>query len=102
MGKGDKKTKRGKIIIGSFGIKRKRNQKRTVKPATVKAEQKPAVDAEEQAILAAKAAAKKAAKKAEEAAAPVAEEKPKAAKAKKKGADGEVSSEASHEEPAQE
>ncbi len=26
MGKGDKKTKRGKIILGSFGVRRHRNK----------------------------------------------------------------------------
>lgn len=48
MGKGDKKSKRGKIHIGSFGVKRPR--KKAVKKAAPKTEKK--------------AAAKKSAKKA--------------------------------------
>jgi ribosomal small subunit protein bTHX len=40
MGKGDKKTKRGKIILGSYGVRRKRKAstavfKKIVKPAKV-------------------------------------------------------------------
>ncbi|MFZ4400014.1 MAG: 30S ribosomal protein THX [Bacteroidales bacterium] len=48
MGKGDKKTKRGKIILGSSGIKRPKNKKKTVAseivPKSVKetVEEKPA------------------------------------------------------------
>ncbi len=38
MGKGDKKTKRGKIVMGSYGVLRKRSIKK-VKP-TAKKEQK--------------------------------------------------------------
>lgn len=30
MGKGDKKTRRGKIILGTSGVKRPRNKKKTV------------------------------------------------------------------------
>jgi len=33
MGKGDKKTRRGKIVIGSFGVRRQRKQKKTAIPA---------------------------------------------------------------------
>lgn len=29
MGKGDKKTKRGKIICGTYGVHRKRKKKKT-------------------------------------------------------------------------
>lgn len=32
MGKGDKKTKRGKIILGSSGVKRPKNKKKAVTP----------------------------------------------------------------------
>ncbi len=54
MGKGDKKTKRGKIHIGSYGVKRPRKvaAKKTVAKTAKKAAPK-------------KAAAKKASKKAE-------------------------------------
>jgi ribosomal small subunit protein bTHX len=41
MGKGDKKTKRGKIIIGSYGVRRPRQKKKTnppVKSAPAKTE----------------------------------------------------------------
>jgi ribosomal small subunit protein bTHX len=41
MGKGDKKSKRGKIVIGSFGVRRSRKKKKvTVKPAKTKTEPK--------------------------------------------------------------
>ncbi|WP_347922370.1 30S ribosomal protein THX [Pontimicrobium sp. SW4] len=40
MGKGDKKSKRGKIAIGSYGVRRKR-KKTTSKPKAV-AKPKPA------------------------------------------------------------
>lgn len=101
MGKGDKKTKRGKIIIGSFGIKRTRKPKKSTPSTRVNADLKTAADVEEQALQAARAAEKKTAKKAEETVV-VAEEKPKAPKAKKKAADGETTAEAEHEVPAQE
>jgi 30S ribosomal protein S31 len=37
MGKGDKKTRRGKIIIGTFGVRRRRKKadKQEIKPAIV-------------------------------------------------------------------
>jgi len=35
MGKGDKKTKRGKIILGSFGVRRPRRPKALAPAATV-------------------------------------------------------------------
>ncbi len=31
MGKGDKKTKRGKIIMGSYGVRRPRKKKKATK-----------------------------------------------------------------------
>lgn len=31
MGKGDKKTRRGKIVNGSYGVRRKRNKKHKTK-----------------------------------------------------------------------
>jgi 30S ribosomal protein S31 len=34
MGKGDKKSKRGKIIIGSFGVRRPKNKRKAVMPVT--------------------------------------------------------------------
>jgi len=34
MGKGDKKTKRGKIIIGSHGVRRPRKKAVSAKPAS--------------------------------------------------------------------
>ncbi|GGD88723.1 30S ribosomal protein THX [Planktosalinus lacus] len=36
MGKGDKKTKRGKIILGSFGKLRPRRKKFNIRPKTIK------------------------------------------------------------------
>jgi len=74
MGKGDKKSRKGKISMGSYGVTRPRNKKKTIvaKPTTKKA--KPAVDKTEEGaakaapkkVAAKKAAPKKAAKKTEE------------------------------------
>lgn len=36
MGKGDKKTRRGKIIIGTFGVRRRRKKDIRVKPEVMK------------------------------------------------------------------
>ena len=57
MGKGDKRTKRGKIHIGSTGVTRLKKKKKAVKKVAAKSTAKKAP--------AKKAAAKKAAKKAE-------------------------------------
>ena len=57
MGKGDKKSRKGKIAMGSYGVTRKR--KKATKTAAKKAAPKKA------AAPAKKAAPKKAAKKAE-------------------------------------
>jgi len=38
MGKGDKKTKRGKVIIGSYGKLRPRRKKFKIRPKPVKGE----------------------------------------------------------------
>jgi len=41
MGKGDKKTKRGKIVIGSYGVKRTSKKKKvTVAPVKIEVEPK--------------------------------------------------------------
>ena len=96
MGKGDKKTKRGKIIIGSSGVKRSRKKKNIHTAVAPKAEPKPVKEVEEKVIAPVKAAVKKTAKKAEEHV-EGAEVKPKATKAKKKKAEGE--DEPAHEEP---
>ncbi|MDO9000413.1 30S ribosomal protein THX [Sediminibacterium sp.] len=56
MGKGDKRTKRGKIHIGSTGVVRQKKKKTVTKTATKAAPKKAAAK---------KAAPKKAAKKAE-------------------------------------
>ncbi|MBN8702451.1 MAG: 30S ribosomal protein THX [Bacteroidetes bacterium] len=63
MGKGDKKSKKGKIFKGSYGVSRPRKKKKTVvsKPAAKKAAPK----AEEKKAAPKKATAKKATKKAE-------------------------------------
>ncbi|MEI7897788.1 MAG: 30S ribosomal protein THX [bacterium] len=89
MGKGDKKSKRGKIIIGSSGVSRSRKKKRTILPVAAKAEPKPKKEVEELVESVVKTAARKTAKKAEDHATG-AEEKPKAAKAKKKADEGET------------
>lgn len=36
MGKGDKKTRRGKIILGTFGKLRPRRKKFNIRPKTIK------------------------------------------------------------------
>jgi ribosomal small subunit protein bTHX len=89
MGKGDKKTKRGKIIIGSSGVKRSRKKKSSMTAPVAKAEPKPKKEVEEIVVPVAKAAPKKSAKKAvehEEGA----DLKPKATKTKKKVATDEA------------
>lgn len=58
MGKGDKKSKKGKINIGSYGVRRPRKKKSTAAVAQV-AEKKPKTSAK----TAAKPAAKKTTKK---------------------------------------
>jgi 30S ribosomal protein S31 len=58
MGKGDKKSRKGKIAMGSYGVTRKRKK-------TIKAAVKKAGVAKKAAAPAKKAAPKKAAKKAE-------------------------------------
>ena len=100
MGKGDKKSKRGKIIRGSFGVRRKRKANKKVfetKPkGAVKEVEKPIAAAETKAVKPARTAkpkapaktvAKPAAKKAEKEPEAVAEKAAKpAAKAKKPAA----------------
>ena len=67
MGKGDKKSKRGKIIIGSFGVRRARRKKKGIvappKPKELKVKAKPAEEPVKVAVEAA-AEEKKAVKKA--------------------------------------
>lgn len=77
MGKGDKKTKRGKIVIGSYGVRRARKNKRNI----VAAAPVPPPPVEEKP--------KKTVKKAEP---PVAEAeaKPKAPRSRKKAAEGDA------------
>lgn len=47
MGKGDKKSKRGKIIMGSYGVKRKRNSTKAVILPVSKPKEKPAAKTRE-------------------------------------------------------
>jgi 30S ribosomal protein S31 len=46
MGKGDKKTKKGKIIMGSYGVKRKHPASKTVHTPAIKPKEAPAAEAE--------------------------------------------------------
>ena len=64
MGKGDKKTKRGKIVIGSYGKRRPRKDKATIAApaAKPKAEVKPKVKAKAEPKPKAKVEPKEAAK----------------------------------------
>ncbi len=96
MGKGDKKSKRGKIIAGSYGVRRPSRKHKSVAPAKDIAAEKPKkapkaveepVEVPVVAVEQPKAEEKKAVKK------PAAKkttdgdaEKPKAAKTKKKAA----------------
>jgi len=61
VGKGDRRTRRGKIYAGSFGKLRPKDPSRGKKPATARATAKPAAKT---ARPAAKTAAKTAAKRA--------------------------------------
>jgi 30S ribosomal protein S31 len=76
MGKGDKKTKRGKIIIGSSGVSRAKKKRNTTPSAGVKSEPKP-ISTE----IEAESPAKKTTKKDE--VAEVTDDKAKSSKAKK-------------------
>ncbi len=100
MGKGDKKTKRGKIVAGSYGVRRPKKKKTTYKPtakAVIKKTEtvaKPVKDTTEKKVAPKKAAPKKAvpavkqeskakkpaAKAAEKKATPAVKEKKKSAK----------------------
>jgi 30S ribosomal protein S31 len=96
MGKGDKKSKRGKIIMGSFGVRRPSRKRKAIVPVVKKAEEKPkkapkvveepvevpVVSVEQPKVEEKKPVKKAPAKKAAEGET----EKPKAAKTKKKAA----------------
>ena len=89
MGKGDKKSRRGKIIIGTFGVRRRRKKdvKKDIKPviATIAKEVKDKKPVKEKAevkevkVIKEKAAPKapKAVKEKKEVTEPAAEPKPK-------------------------
>jgi 30S ribosomal protein S31 len=71
MGRGDKKTTKGKIAMGSYGNTRKRKKASSIAKPSVKAEkevsaEKPAKKAAAPKKTAAKAAPKKVTKKTEE------------------------------------
>jgi 30S ribosomal protein S31 len=51
MGKGDKKTKRGKIVIGSSGVRRARKKKIRKPGILIKAEPKPKVPIEQNPVV---------------------------------------------------
>lgn len=107
MGKGDKKSRRGKIIIGSFGVRRPRRKKKGIveppKPKEIKVKAKPVDEhvkpAAAEVAAEEKKAAKKAAVKKVEAKTKEAEAKPKVAKPKKKAEPKEAGA---PEEPAAE
>jgi 30S ribosomal protein S31 len=61
MGKGDKKSKKGKIFMGSYGVSRPHNKKKVTKSASPAKLEKKAERAEKAELKA--AAPKKAAKK---------------------------------------
>jgi len=64
MGKGDKKTKRGKIIIGSTGVRRQKKKGHLAVKAELKTPVKPAAPAEKK-VAAKKPVAKKPASEAQ-------------------------------------
>jgi len=64
MGKGDKKSRKGKISMGSYGVRRPRKKAKTAGTSNKSASAKRAA-APKKAVAAKKAAPKKAAKKAE-------------------------------------
>lgn len=93
MGKGDKKSKRGKIVIGSFGVRRSKKRKKTTPSVKAQKEPKPlkntAAEAGHPQESVAEAhvsgeAAKKTVKKSVKKVAEGIDEKPKVAKPKKK------------------
>jgi len=49
MGKGDKKTKRGKILMGSYGVRRQRRKLEKTIPLIALKEEKPAAPVKEKA-----------------------------------------------------
>ena len=51
MGKGDKKTKRGKIVIGSSGVRRARKKKSRNPGILIKPEPKPKVSIEQNPVV---------------------------------------------------
>ena len=116
MGKGDKKTKRGKIIIGSYGVRRRKKknvaivvkkkpeakikEEKKVKPVEPVVEVQATLVAEEKATK--KTTAKKTTAKKVTAVKEPKEEKPKAAKSKKKAASAGESNPVLPDEPKQE
>jgi 30S ribosomal protein S31 len=88
MGKGDKKTKRGKIIMGSYGVRRPKRRKQTmvaeIKPVVAKTK---VVKAEEAEVVKEKKkpSAKKAVVEKKEVAVTATPEKKTARKPAKKG-----------------
>lgn len=86
MGKGDKKTKRGKIVIGSSGVRRARKKNKHVMPSKANPEPRPAPAVDAAPAEPAKEAARKSVKKtAENREVPT--EKVKAVKTKKKSSE---------------
>ncbi|NIX65884.1 30S ribosomal protein THX [Gaetbulibacter sp. S0825] len=66
MGKGDKKTKRGKITMGSYGVRRPRKKQKAITkaaPKVKKTAEKPKAAAKPKPATKKKAAPKKADKK---------------------------------------
>jgi len=88
MGKGDKKSKRGKIVIGSYGVRRAHKKKNAIVSAPKKEEPKPKPDTEERIVIAQTPPPRKTTKKA--AGEVSGEEKPKTPRAKKKSTDSET------------
>ena len=58
MGKGDKKTRRGKITIGTFGVRRPRKRNKPVVVVAVKKKAKPKATAKPKAATKPKTTAK--------------------------------------------
>ncbi|NCA77117.1 MAG: 30S ribosomal protein THX [Alphaproteobacteria bacterium] len=86
MGKGDKKTRRGKIVIGTSGVRRARKKKKTFRKTAASHEPLNTASIVEKPVEIVKEPIKKSPKKSAETT-PPAPEKPKVARSRKKPAE---------------
>lgn len=86
MGKGDKKTRRGKIVIGTSGVRRARKKKKLSRKPVTKPEPLTTASIGEKPVEGVKETVKKSPKKSAETT-PPAPEKPKVIRSRKKAAE---------------